>query len=106
MLITLLIFAVIVAFLFYNEARNTYSYDGTMELATEYPPPGEAVETNSIIESLKTILTKTYVEKKIRVLRDAHPKQHGLVKAEFTVLEDIPANLKVGVFKEAKSYDS
>lgn len=39
------------------------------------------------------------------ILRDAHPKQHGLVRAKFEVNSDIPARLKVGIFKEAKTFD-
>ncbi|MBC8047635.1 MAG: hypothetical protein H7Y00_12620, partial [Fimbriimonadaceae bacterium] len=33
-----------------------------------------------------------------------HTKMHGCVKAEFIVEPDLPANLKVGVFSEAKTY--
>ena len=36
--------------------------------------------------------------------RDAHPKMHGLVRAEFIVHGDIPAALKVGVFAHAQTY--
>jgi hypothetical protein len=72
-------------------------------LATEYPPKGEAEETEKIIALLKKSLEKDYPAPK-RTLRDAHPKQVGLVKAEFTVLDNIPKQYKVGVFKEAKTY--
>ena len=36
--------------------------------------------------------------------RDAHPKMHGLVQAEFIVHADIPAALKVGVFEHPQTY--
>jgi catalase len=36
--------------------------------------------------------------------RDAHPKAHGLVKAEFTVEDNLPAALAVGLFAQAKTY--
>ena len=36
--------------------------------------------------------------------RDAHPKMHGLVQAEFTVHTDIPAALRTGIFAEPRSY--
>jgi len=74
-----------------------------LQLATEYPPKGEAEETDKIIALLKKSLEKEYPAPK-RTLRDAHPKQIGLVKAEFTVLDNIPSQYKVGVFKEAKTY--
>ncbi|MBT8231629.1 MAG: catalase family protein [Saprospiraceae bacterium] len=99
----LLILVALVIFLFFNEARNTYSYKGKMDLATEYPPPGEKAATESIIGSLKTLLEKNYPPPK-RTLRDAHPKQHGLVKAEFTILDNIAEEYKVGIFKEPKTY--
>ncbi|MCR6653383.1 MAG: catalase family protein [Cellvibrionaceae bacterium] len=38
--------------------------------------------------------------------RDAHPKQHGLVKATFTVAKDLPQNLQHGVFVPGKRYDA
>jgi hypothetical protein len=38
--------------------------------------------------------------------RDAHPKMHGVVKAEFTVLPNLPANLRVGVFAEPRTYQA
>ena len=36
--------------------------------------------------------------------RDAHPKMHGLVQAEFTVHADIPVALKTGIFAEPRTY--
>lgn len=38
--------------------------------------------------------------------RDAHPKALGLLKADFTILADIPEDLKVGVFASPKNYKS
>ncbi|MDF1694497.1 MAG: catalase family protein [Saprospiraceae bacterium] len=73
------------------------------KLATENPPKGEAKATEKIISLLKKTLEKDYPPPK-RTLRDAHPKQVGLVKAEFTVLDDFPKQFKVGVFKEAKTF--
>jgi catalase len=36
--------------------------------------------------------------------RDAHPKMHGLVEAEFTVLGDLSESHKIGIFAQAKTY--
>jgi Catalase len=38
--------------------------------------------------------------------RDAHPKMHGLVQAEFTVHADIPVALKAGIFAEPRTYEA
>jgi hypothetical protein len=39
-----------------------------------------------------------------RQLRQIHPKMNGCVKAEFIIEKDIAPELKVGLFKEQKSY--
>lgn len=76
-----------------------------MELATEYPSKGEKKATEKVIGLLKELLEKDYPAP-ARTERDAHPLQHGLVKAEFIIEPDIPENLKVGIFSEAKTYES
>ncbi|HSX84692.1 MAG TPA: catalase family protein [Cellvibrio sp.] len=38
--------------------------------------------------------------------RDAHPKQHGLVKGTFKVVADLPVNLQHGVLVSGRSYDA
>jgi hypothetical protein len=41
------------------------------------------------------------------VLRGQHGKQHGCVRAEFTVASDIPAEMRFGVFKDpGKTFDA
>ena len=40
------------------------------------------------------------------VLRDAHPKTHGVVRAEFIVLDDLPKELRHGVFKAPHTFDA
>ena len=74
-----------------------------LELAKEYPPANEKEATQEIIALLKERLEKDFPEGD-RTLRDAHPKQHGLVKAEFTVADNLPAKYQVGIFKEPKTY--
>jgi len=73
------------------------------KIATEYPSKNEAKVINDLITSLKGQLEEKYTDGQ-RTKRDAHPKQHGLVRAEFTVFDDIPDNLKVGVFAEPETY--
>jgi len=38
--------------------------------------------------------------------RDAHPKMHALVQAEFIVEANLPEDLAIGLFREAKSYET
>jgi hypothetical protein len=74
------------------------------QLAQEYPPPGEAAYTRDLAQRLTEKITKDYPSGTMR--RDAHPKMHGVVKAEFIVEPDLPQQLRVGVFKEARSYQA
>jgi len=38
--------------------------------------------------------------------RDAHPKAHGCVRAEFEVLNDLPVHLRQGIFSEPRRYEA
>ncbi len=76
-----------------------------MELATEYPPENEKAATEEIISLLKETLEEAYPDPKTTE-RDAHPKQHGLVKAEFIIADNIPPAYRVGVFSTPKTYPS
>lgn len=57
-----------------------------------------------IICILEDKLRKDY--KKGETKRDAHPKGLGLVKAYFRVIEDLPEELNVGIFKPGKTYST
>ena len=72
-----------------------------LELGKEYPPQGEEAQ----IEQILTI-SKLSMQHKPHppMLRDQHPKSHGCVEGELIVEEDIPENMKVGIFKESKTY--
>ena len=37
-------------------------------------------------------------------VRGQHPKAHGFVVAKFTVLEGLPSELKIGLFREPRTY--
>ncbi|RJG09237.1 catalase [Pseudomonas cavernicola] len=64
----------------------------------EQIPPGEAALTQGIIEDAIRIVEQH--RDNTRVLRDAHAKAHGCVKAEFTVLAELDPALRQGVFSE------
>ncbi len=73
-------------------------------LAQEYPPAAEAAAIADLAQRLQDKITEQYQTGIMR--RDAHPKMHGLVRAEFTVLPDIADEWRVGVFREAKTYQA
>ena len=74
----------------------------TEQLGQESPPLDEAAYTRSLAERLKARIIRENPTGIMR--RDAHPKMHGVVKAEFIVEPDLPEDLRVGVFREPKSY--
>ncbi|RUM93643.1 MAG: catalase [Thiothrix sp.] len=74
-----------------------------LEIAREYPKPGEKETTQGLINSL----TKNIIEKYAgtTMLRDAHPKHHGCVRAQFSVPK-LPPELRVGLFRQPGEYSS
>jgi hypothetical protein len=72
-------------------------------LALELEPPGEREATQKIIDLLKQRLEREYPPPE-RTLRDAHPKQHGLVRAQFIVEPNLRADLRIGLFAEPRTY--
>jgi hypothetical protein len=75
-----------------------------LKLAQETIPPGEAAFTTDLTARLKAKIIKDNPTGIMR--RDAHPKMHGVVKAEFTVEPNLPTDLQVGIFKEPKTYQA
>ncbi|MCU1717010.1 catalase family protein [Pseudomonas sp. 5P_3.1_Bac2] len=64
----------------------------------EHIPPAEAALTQSIIEDAIRVVEQH--RDNTRVLRDAHAKAHGCVRAQVTVSPQLPASLQRGVFAE------
>ncbi len=73
-----------------------------LELATEYPPANEQAHIDSLIHELRAKVERDYANG--RILRDAHPKMHGCVKAEFSVDGGLPPELAVGVFAIPRTF--
>lgn len=75
-----------------------------LEIGKEYPPKGETEEFQTMVEEIKEELRELYPEG--RTLRQAHAKMHGLLTAKFIVDPNLVPELKVGIFKEAKTFDT
>lgn len=71
-------------------------------IGQEYPKPGEEKIANQIVELLKLQMLRLYTNKKME--RQIHPKMNGCVKAEFIIEKNLPAELKVGIFKDETSF--
>ena len=74
------------------------------QLAQECPPAGEAASIADLTKRLQAKITKDNQGALMR--RDAHPKMHGVVKAEFIVESDLPEQLAVGVFRLPRTYQA
>jgi hypothetical protein len=73
-----------------------------LELNKEYPQPNEAELAEKLVAHLKHVLEKLYLTG--LTYRDTHAKGHYNVKGEFIVEPNLPEELRVGLFKEARTY--
>lgn len=64
--------------------------------------PFEARYAKNLLKRLKEQLIEEHPSGTMP--RDAHPKMHGLVEAEFTVHDPLPDVYKIGVFAQAKTF--
>lgn len=64
--------------------------------------PNEAQTANEIAGKIEAVIRQQYHPGTAR--RDAHPKAHGCVKAEFQVLDNLPTQFRQGVFIPGKTY--
>jgi len=72
--------------------------------ALEQIPPDEQLYIDQLLDALREKMKEDYAGK--RTLRDAHPKMHGCVRALFKVEPGLDESLRVGVFREAKTYQA
>ena len=70
----------------------------------EHEWPGETDANNEIINETKKTVQQKYDAGGRPARRDAHPKHHGCVLADFTVNESLPEGYARGVFQPGKSY--
>jgi len=73
-------------------------------IAHEQVPPTEAADTAAIVATIQAGVKAAYAAGQRPAMRDAHAKAHGCVRAELTVLPDLPAELREGVFAASRTY--
>ncbi|HSX69366.1 MAG TPA: catalase family protein [Pseudomonas sp.] len=81
----------------FGEAYYAWKFSGPVSTEEEIPKD-EAAMTHGIIEDAIRIVEQH--RDNTRVLRDAHAKAHGCVKAEMTVLQNLVPELRHGVLAE------
>lgn len=87
-----------------NTAFNAASYPGIDPVLGESLYPDEAAIAEEIADAIEQSIRKQYASG--NALRDAHPKAHGCVRAEFRVLPTLPDKLAKGVFIPGKTYQA
>jgi hypothetical protein len=73
-----------------------------LKLNTEYPEPDEQETIEKLIVLLRGVIEGRYLTGV--TTRDVHVKGHAAVRAEVTVEPGLPPELRVGVFKEPRTY--
>ena len=95
----LLLVTLIVGGLGWGLGSAYYAWKFSGPVSTEEQiPADEAALTQGIIEDAISVVEQH--RDNTRVLRDAHAKAHGCVKAELTVLPNLDAALRQGVLSE------
>ncbi|MCX7302926.1 MAG: catalase family protein [Hyphomicrobiales bacterium] len=87
-------------------AQNSSSSSFVPGREQEVIEPDEAASIAEIQRLSIERLKRQFPEGKRPVLRDAHPKAHGLVSAEFIVLDGLPEELRHGVFAKPGTYQA
>lgn len=77
-----------------------------LQLGKEYPKENEAKVAENIVRLLQDQMLRTYPPGPDgkRQLRQIHPKMNGCVKAEFIIERNLAPELRVGLFKEPRSF--
>lgn len=87
-------------------AQSAEPKDFVPGLQQEVIAPDEAANIAEIQRRSIERLQRQFPDGKRPVLRDAHPKAHGLVSAEFIVLDGLPDELRHGVFAKPGTYQA
>lgn len=82
-----------------DEQKNYVRYSENVEVKQE----NEDEDVREIRASFARGRMAAY-EKHRHAVRDAHAKSHGIVKGELTIYENLPEELRQGLFREAKTY--
>lgn len=68
-----------------------------LEIGHEYIDANEDFIIQEMVNEMQAQMTRMYSENKMK--RQIHTKMHGCVKGRFKIAEDLPEELKVGIFK-------
>ncbi len=89
---------------FVQYAINLPRKDEHLAIAEERPLPEEEEPAREVTEQMSAFLVKHYEKTGRTAERAGNTKTYGLVKATFQVLPDLEEGLRMGLFRDAKSY--
>ena len=75
-----------------------------LKFNTEYPGPNKDQLIEKLVQAIRAGIEEEYKRGNRPARRDAHPKEHGCVRANFVVRDGLPAEFGHGVFKDARSF--
>jgi hypothetical protein len=81
---------------------NLRRRDEGLQLAEEKLLPGEEQALDKIVRDMGAYMMRKYRPGEFQ--RVGNTKTHGLVRAEFTIRDDLPAELRHGVFREPRTF--
>ena len=82
-----------------------HSNPAGIALGAESVPAGEAAQIDQIVALHRDVQEKS--DRKISpVPRGQHPKQHGVVRAQFVVEPALPARFRYGIFSASRTYEA
>ncbi len=74
----------------------------TKKLGAEYITAAEDAIIKGMVDEMEAQMERMYADKKM--LRQIHTKMHGCVKGTFQIEDNLPEDLRVGVFKNEQTY--
>src|SRR5262249_2466587 len=75
-------------------------------LGEEIIQPGEGEMIDALVKHFLDRIRAAAPPGTRPVTRNSHPKAHGLLRAEFIVMDDLPEVVRHGVFREPHTFDA
>jgi hypothetical protein len=85
-----------------QKVMNLRRHNEHFALAEERALANEEASLDSIIETFATYMRRAYRPGEYQ--RGGNTKTHGILRAQFTVHDDVPAHMRHGVFAEPKTF--
>lgn len=82
-----------------DDIKNYVRYSDEIEVKQ----PNEDEDSRAVVESMARV-NKIMFERYRHAVRDAHAKNHGILRGELEIYDNLPEHLAQGLFKESRKY--